>query len=132
MSSSTSKLRLSAISFQKALRMPILWLLSSSVLLLNPARTVDSEWPLQMGFDATGSIINTQFDLVGITTNSLRSRAIEEQIKQPLLRAELEPPKKKKGQPDPEMMKKFPPSLWQPHEIFEVHTQEKSSTWRAR
>ena len=28
-----------------------------------------------MGFDASGSISDTKFDLMGITTNSLRSRA---------------------------------------------------------
>jgi hypothetical protein len=119
---------------------------------------MDSEWPVQMGFDAFGSISDTKFDLVGnslgITTNFLRScanpvcltiankesavcadayehtcetmesglfqlvdrticcdprcklcAAIEEQVQQPVMRAELEPPEKKKGQvpgqPDP-------------------------------
>jgi hypothetical protein len=108
----------------------------------------ESGWPVTFGFDASGSISNTKFDLIGVTTNSLRSRAnpiclaiankenadayehtyesmeaglfqvvgrilrcdppcelcaaIEEQVSQPLLRAELEPPKKpkrSKGQP---------------------------------
>jgi len=36
---------------------------------------MNSEWPVQMGFDASGSMSDTKFDLVGITTNSLRSRA---------------------------------------------------------
>jgi hypothetical protein len=112
--------------------------------MLNPASAVSSGWQLQMRFDATGIISDTKFDLVGITTKSLHSRAnpgclaiankestdayehtyktmeaglfqlvgstsrcappcdlcaaIEEQAVQPLMRAELEPPKKKKGQ----------------------------------
>jgi hypothetical protein len=120
---------------------------STPFLALNSARSMNSEWPVQMGFDSSGSISDTKFDLVGITTNSLRSRAnpiclaiankesadayehtyetmesglfqlvgriircdppcelcaaIEEQVQQPVMRAELEPPKKKKGQPDP-------------------------------
>ena len=48
---------------------------STPFLLLNPARAVNSGWPLQLGFDATGSLSDTKFDLLGITTNSLRSRA---------------------------------------------------------
>ncbi len=44
-------------------------------LLLNGDRAVNSEWPVTMGFDGSGSMSNTKFDLVGITTNSLRSRA---------------------------------------------------------
>ena len=121
---------------------------STPFLLLNAARAVNSGWPVTLGFDASGSMSNTQFDLIGITTNSLRSRAnpvclaiankenadayehtyesmeaglfqvvgrlvrcdppcelcaaIEEQVSQPLMRAELEPPKKpkrRKGQP---------------------------------
>jgi hypothetical protein len=116
---------------------------------LNGARSVNSEWPVSMGFDSTGSMSNTKFDLVSITTNSLRSlanpiclaiankervdayehtyetmeaglfqlvgstlccdppcelcAAIEEQVNQPFMRAELEPPKKtkKKGGQQP-------------------------------
>ncbi len=120
---------------------------STPFLPLNAARSMNSEWLVQMGFDSSGSISDTKFDLVGITTNSLRSRAnpvclaiankesadayehtyepiesvlfqlvgrtfrcdppcelcaaIEEQVQQPVMRAELEPPKKKRGQPDP-------------------------------
>ncbi len=55
---------------------------STPFLALNAARSMNSEWPplagaesLQMGFDASGSISDTKFDLVGITTNSLRERA---------------------------------------------------------
>jgi hypothetical protein len=48
---------------------------STPFLLLNGARAVNSEWPVTMGFDGSGSISNTKFDLVGITTNSLCSRA---------------------------------------------------------
>ncbi len=46
-------------------------------LLLNGARAVNSEWPVTMGFDGSGSIrnLNTKFDLVSIMTNSLRSCA---------------------------------------------------------
>jgi hypothetical protein len=40
-------------------------------LLLHGARAVDSEWPVIMGFDGSGSMRNTKFDLVGITPNSL-------------------------------------------------------------
>jgi hypothetical protein len=48
---------------------------STPFLLLNPASAVNSEWSLHIGLDATGSMSNTKFDLVGITTNSLRSLA---------------------------------------------------------
>ena len=120
---------------------------STAFLVLNGARSMNSEWPVQMGFDASGSMSDTKFDLVGITTNSLRSRAnpvclamankesadayehmyetmesglfqlvartircdpesdppceacvaIEEQVQQPVMREELDPPKRKKG-----------------------------------
>ena len=48
---------------------------STSFLILRLARSGDAAWPLQMGFDASGSIGDTKFDLVGITTNSLSSQA---------------------------------------------------------
>jgi hypothetical protein len=48
---------------------------SMPFMLLNPARAVNSDWPLHLGFDATGSISDTKFDIIGVTTNSLRSRA---------------------------------------------------------
>ncbi len=41
---------------------------STPFLLLNPARAVNSGWPLQLGFDATGRLSDTKFDLLGITT----------------------------------------------------------------
>jgi hypothetical protein len=44
-------------------------------LLLHPTRAVNSEWLLQLGFDATGSLANAKFEYLGITTNSLRSKA---------------------------------------------------------
>jgi hypothetical protein len=44
-------------------------------MLLNPARAVSSEWPLHLGLEATGSMSDTKFDIIGVTTNSLRSRA---------------------------------------------------------
>jgi hypothetical protein len=39
-------------------------------LLLHAACAINSEWQVTMGFDGTGSMSNTKFDLVGITTNS--------------------------------------------------------------
>ena len=48
---------------------------SSAFMLLNTARAVNSEWPLHLGFDATGSMSDTKFDIIGVTTNSLRTRA---------------------------------------------------------
>ena len=124
---------------------------STPFLAMNGARSMNSEWPVQMGFDASGSMSDTKFDLVGITTNSLRSRAnpvclaiankesadayehmyetmesglfqlvartircdsesdppcevcaaIEEQVQQPVMRNELDPPKRKRGEPAP-------------------------------
>jgi hypothetical protein len=135
---------LSRLSVQKGFRFANY---TTPFLLLYGARAVNSEWPVTNGFDWSGSMSNTKFDLVGITTNSLRSRAnpirlaiannestdayehtyeimkagffqlvgrtlrcdppcelcaaIEEQVNQPLMRAEVESPKKtkkKKGQ----------------------------------
>jgi hypothetical protein len=49
---------------------------STLFLLLHPTRAENSERPLQLGFDATGSMSDTKFDLIiGVTTNSLCSRA---------------------------------------------------------
>jgi hypothetical protein len=48
---------------------------STAFMLLKPARAVNSKWTLHLGFDATGSMSDTKFDIIGVTTNSLRSRA---------------------------------------------------------
>jgi hypothetical protein len=48
---------------------------STPYLLLNGARAVNSGWPVTFGFDGSGGMSNTKFDLIGVTTNSLRSRA---------------------------------------------------------
>ena len=131
---------------------------STPFLLLHACRSVNAQWPMQLGFDATGSLSDTKFDLIGVTTNSLRCRAnpvclsivnsesadgyehtyesmeagvfqvigrinrcdltrpskppcelcaaIQEQVEQPPMRAELEPPKPKKGKGEPQPAKK--------------------------
>ena len=48
---------------------------STPFLLLNAARGVNDGWPLQMNFDSTGGISDSQIDVLGITTNSLRNHS---------------------------------------------------------
>jgi hypothetical protein len=49
--------------------------LTTPFLLLHPTRAVNSGWPLQLGFNATGRLANAKFEYLGIATNSLRSKA---------------------------------------------------------
>ena len=44
-------------------------------LLLHAMRSVNTRWPMGMGFDATFGLSNKQFELMGITTNSIKRRA---------------------------------------------------------
>jgi hypothetical protein len=44
-------------------------------LLLNPCRAVNTEWPALYGFDATFGLSDKNWELVGMTVNSLRRRA---------------------------------------------------------
>ena len=48
---------------------------STPMLLLHACRGVNADWSWQAGFDATFGLSNKQFDLLGMTTNSLRRRA---------------------------------------------------------
>ena len=48
---------------------------STPNLLLHATRSANAGWPMQMGFDATFGLSNKQFELMGITTNSIRRRA---------------------------------------------------------
>ncbi len=48
---------------------------STPFLTLHSARSVNALWPLQFSFDTTFGISSTKFEVMGITTNSLRSRA---------------------------------------------------------
>jgi hypothetical protein len=48
---------------------------STPMLLMHQLRGVNACWPLQAGFDAFFGLSNKKFDLMGITTNSLLSRA---------------------------------------------------------
>ena len=44
-------------------------------LVANCLRSINSGWPLHLGFDSTGGLSSTKFDTIGVTTNSLRNRA---------------------------------------------------------
>jgi hypothetical protein len=48
---------------------------STPMLLLHPCRGVNAGWPWQAGFDTTFRLSNKTFELMGITTSSLRKRA---------------------------------------------------------
>ena len=48
---------------------------STPFLICNAMRGVNSEWPLHLGFDSTFGLSNKKFELLGITTNSLRRHA---------------------------------------------------------
>ena len=48
---------------------------STPFLLLNAARGVNDGLPLQFNFDSTGSVSDSQIDVLGITFNSLRNRS---------------------------------------------------------
>jgi hypothetical protein len=48
---------------------------STPFLLLHAARSVNDGWPLQMNFDSTGGISDSQIDVLGCTVNSLRNHS---------------------------------------------------------
>ena len=48
---------------------------STPMLLLHPARGINSEWPLLAGFDSTFGITSKKFELMGISINSLQRKA---------------------------------------------------------
>ncbi len=49
--------------------------LSTPFLILYRTCGVNSVWPLQYGYDSTGSLANAKFEYIGITTNSLHAKA---------------------------------------------------------
>ncbi len=78
---------------------------STPFVLLHPTRAVNSEWPLQLGFDAAGSMSDTKIDLIGVTiTRPKAPTRIRRSSSQPSARAkpgQLAPTAQ--SQPEPEV-----------------------------